>query len=104
MREFGTADGPDCTWQGRGDCAGWIDGGGVYLQMDVAMAVADKLARETGDGLGVTGSALMKAMHKNGYLASAGTDRGRRELTIRITADGAGRPYVAHVPLSAFEI
>jgi hypothetical protein len=104
VREFATAQGPGYVWEGRGDCAGWIDGGGVYLQMDVAVAAADKLARETGDGLGITGSALMKAMHKNGYLASVGTDRGRRELRIRITADGAGRPYVAHVPLSAFEI
>ena len=98
-----TKDGPDFTWEPRGDCVGWIDAGGVYLEMDAALAAADKLARDGGEGLQISERTLMRALDKRGYLASTGTSGARRELKVRVTVTGHGRPYVAHLPLSVFE-
>jgi hypothetical protein len=102
-REFATKDDSDWTWEPRGDCIGWIDAGGVYLYMDSAVATADRLARDGGEGLQISERTLMRALHKHGYLASTGTSGARRELKVRITVTGHGRPYVAHLPLAAFE-
>jgi Domain of unknown function (DUF3854) len=103
MREFATSQGPDFTWEPRGDCIGWIDPGGVYLNMEPALAAADRLARDGGDGLQISERSLMRALHKHGYLASTGLTRGRKELKVRIEVTGYGRPYVAHLPLGAFD-
>jgi hypothetical protein len=103
LREFATKDGPDCTWEPRGDCIGWIDAGGVYLDMDNALATADRLARDGGEGLQISERTLIRALNKHGYLASTGTIGARRELKVRVTVTGHGRPYVAHLPLSVFD-
>jgi hypothetical protein len=103
LREFATSQNPDPTWEPRGDCVGWIGTDGVYLDIETALAAADKLAREGGEGLQISERALMRALHNHGYLASTGTSGARRELKVRITVAGHGRPYVAHLPVTAFD-
>lgn len=95
-----------CGWRGDkagdltplGDCIGWLDGEDVYLEPGAALRRAHLAARESGDALSISESALRKCLNERGWLASV--DKARETLTVRRTICGSLLP-VLHLRRSA---
>ena len=60
-----------------------------YLDRDAALAEVQRLGRDTGDGLTISGQTLTKRLHERGLLAS--TDTVRETLLARRTLEGKRR-------------
>lgn len=80
----------------RGDRIGWIGERDVYLLPDATEAVVQRLARDQGDSLLLTGRALRKQLHERGALASVERHGDETRFTVRRSFRG-GRPYVLHL-------
>jgi len=99
-REDFTAPGSlDQGWRSQGKRAGWIDGENVYLQPDEAYAVAQHLAVEQGEGLGINPRTLHVRLKQQGLLAS--WDKTRQRNTVRRTLEGLKGREVLHVRASS---
>src|SRR5439155_19421009 len=72
-----------------GSCVGWVSGETLYLDRDAALAEVQRLGRDAGDPLAVTGPTLAKRLHERGYLVS--TDTTRNTLYIRKRPAGVPR-------------
>ncbi len=76
-------------WRGRidggaglqpmGDCVGWADDQGVYLEIDAALRQAQLMAGEN-DRIPLQATTLVKRMHQRKYLASIEAERGRLKV------------------------
>ena len=86
-------------WRAQGERIGWIEGNDLYLNPTVALAIAQRLARDQGDALVVTTLTLHKRLYEKGYLVSI--DKLRRTLTIRKTVEGKSLP-VLHLDTKRF--
>jgi hypothetical protein len=67
---IGAGDSVRTEWRPHGEHIGWLDGGDIYLQGDVAYAAVQRLARDGGDQLPVTLATLKKRLRERGLLAS----------------------------------
>ena len=76
-------------WKPRGHRVGWVSGDDLYLEPQASFAVAQRMARDTGEGLTVSNQTLRKRLKEKGLLKSTDTKRGR--LVIRRTLEGARR-------------
>jgi len=85
---WGIGEGPD---EGRpcGERIGWIAGDDLFLEPEASYAVAQRLARDSGDSITVASKTLHKRLHERGLLAS--TDDRRRKLTVRRVLEGRRR-------------
>jgi hypothetical protein len=90
----------DTEWRAMGDRIGWLDGESVYLNSGAAHAVAERMARDSGENLGVTPLVLRKRLAERGLLAS--TDSDHKTLTVRRTFEGIRRD-VLHFRTSTFQ-
>jgi hypothetical protein len=86
------------SFKARGDLIGWVDGDDIYLHPESAYNAARRFAA-TAVPLGVSKSAVHKALHERGLLASS---QGRGRLTIRKRL-GGGNPQVLHLTISGFD-
>ncbi len=91
-------DARDGSFRARGDLIGWVDGDDIYLHPESAYNAARRFAA-TAISLGVSKSAVHKALHERGLLASS---QGRGRLTIRKRL-GGGNPPVLHLTVSGFD-
>jgi len=88
-REIPSADGYSQDWRPQGDLVGWVDGADLYLEPEASYAVAQRLARDTGDSLAVTSRTLHKRLHEQHLLTS--TEPDRDTLTVRRVLAGSRR-------------
>jgi hypothetical protein len=79
-------------WRPQGERAGWIDEADVYLEPAASYAVAQRLARDSGEALAVSRRTLLKRLAERGLLAS--TERGRETLTVRRVLEAQRRAVV----------
>ncbi|MHB0912154.1 MAG: DUF3854 domain-containing protein [Armatimonadota bacterium] len=79
----------DTGYRPRGARIGWVDGEDVYLEPQAAFAVAQGMARDSGDTIPLRGKTLHKRLDEHGLLAS--TDTARSTLTVRRTLEGSRR-------------
>lgn len=91
-------DARDGSFRARGDLIGWVDGDDIYLHPESAYTAARRFAAPAMP-LGVSKSAVHKALHERGLLASS---QGRGRLTIRKRL-GGGNPPVLHLTISGFD-
>jgi len=57
-------------WRPQGELIGWLDGVNVYLEPEVAYAVAQKLARDQNTSLPVAARTLWKRLREKGVLSA----------------------------------
>jgi hypothetical protein len=81
-------------WAAAGDRIGWLDGPDLYLDPEAALAVAQWLAQERHEPLGVAARSLHKRLAEQGHLVSRDTTRDR--LVVRRSLEGSVRA-VLHV-------
>jgi hypothetical protein len=86
------------SFKARGDLIGWVDGDDIYLHPESAYNAARRFAA-TAVPLSVSKSAVHKALHERGLLASS---QGRGRLTIRKRL-GGGNPQVLHLTIIGFD-
>jgi hypothetical protein len=81
-------------WHSRGDCVGWCDEHGLYLEPEASYAAAQKM----GEGVSIAVETLHRRMSERGILLSHETRGGSRRLKVRKTIDGKRREvlHVAH--------
>jgi Domain of unknown function (DUF927) len=79
-------------WHPRGDCIGWCDEHGLYLEPDASYGVVQKM----GDGIGIAVDTLHRRMAERGVLLSTERRGDRRHLKVRKTIGGVRR-QVLHV-------
>jgi hypothetical protein len=91
---WGWRRGDDGGWRPRGDCVGWCDEHGLYLEPDASYAAAQRM----GDGVSITVETLHRRMFERGILLSHEVRGRKRRLKIRKTIDGKRREvlHVAH--------
>jgi hypothetical protein len=80
------------VWHSHGDCIGWCDEHGLYLEPEASHAVVQKI----GDGIGIAAETLHRRLDERGILLSHEMRGRRRRLKIRKTIGGVRR-YVLHV-------
>jgi hypothetical protein len=76
-------------WRPQGERAGWIDGDDLFLEPDVAFAIAQRLARDADEPLVISPSTLKRRLFERGLLK--GADRARMVYTVRRTLNRARR-------------
>jgi hypothetical protein len=86
QHEIGAGEYKRTEWHPHGDRVGWLDGDDLYLEPDVSVAVARRLAGETGDYLTVLPNTLHRLMRDRGLLVTI--DKARGTLTVRRTMEG----------------
>lgn len=79
---------------------GWLKGNNVYLQPEKAFTIAQQMAKELGEPLGVTLPTLQKRLFQKGRLKSRDEKRGRN--TQRVTINYV-RQTVLHLDASLFQ-
>ncbi|MBZ5639168.1 MAG: DUF3854 domain-containing protein [Acidobacteriia bacterium] len=84
----------DAHWRPIGDRVGWLEQADLYLEPEASYAVAQRMAREGGEGLSIAAKTLHKRLDERRYLVS--TEPGRGTLTIRRSLEGARR-HVLHL-------
>jgi hypothetical protein len=72
-----------------GDCIGWIDAEGVYLEPSATYRCVQAFGRDGGDMLPISAQVLKKRLREKGLLAS--TDERRQTLTVRRTICGSSK-------------
>ncbi len=77
------------TWTAVGDRVGWVDGADLFLEPEVAFAVAQRMSEAGHEPLGIGAKTLHKRLHEQGHLVSTEITRGH--LTIRKTLEGRVR-------------
>lgn len=82
------------TWRHRGSHIGWYNGTALLLQTKVAIAEAQKLAREIGQAITVTEKTLGKMLDERNMLLS--TDKENGHYAKRLSING-GRTRVLHI-------
>jgi hypothetical protein len=82
-------DSRDQTLRPLADRIGWVDGKNLYLEPEAAYSVAQKMAREGGEGLVLSSKTLHKRLKDKGLLVS--TDEKRNTLTVRRTLEESRR-------------
>jgi hypothetical protein len=92
-------DAGDGTYRTRGDLVGWLDGEDMFLQPDAAYAAVRQFAEKAGVPFGNSKTAVHKALHEKGLLASI-TGPGR--LTIR-KRTASSNPTVLHVAVKTLD-
>jgi hypothetical protein len=91
---IGTGENEREEWRFQGKRVGWLDDGALYLEPDAALAAAQAVGEDVGDGLTITPQVLRKRLHEQGLLASV--DQARETLTVRRKLEGRQRS-VLHV-------
>ena len=81
------------VWQPQGDCIGWVDKAGLYLQLEVAFEIARKMG---GGDFSVSSETLLRRMADRKLLLTIHNRGGRRRLKVRKTIAGV-RQSVMHV-------
>ena len=84
--------GQSIQWQPRGTHIGWLDGDDLYLEPDAAFAVAQRFARDQGDGLSVTKNTLWRRLRERGLLTSFQEGKNLARVSI-----GVKRRYAVHI-------
>lgn len=92
--------GPD-DWRQEGPLVGWTDGKSLYLDLDLALGAAQRVAGDLGQHLAISPSVLAKGLHERGQLMCTDLE-GRGTYKIRRTF-GDRRRQVLHLSLSALE-
>ncbi|HEV2545927.1 MAG TPA: hypothetical protein VGU20_01180 [Stellaceae bacterium] len=69
-------------WQPSGERLGWIDGDAVYLSPEGAFRMAQRLAREGGDGVALTKNTLFKRLDERGLLSQRDADRHTKSIIV----------------------
>ena len=97
---MGAGDFARSDLQAKGRRVGWVEadavGERVYLDPAAAFAVAQDLARRTGDGIAVTAGVLRRRLKEGGLLAAV--DEKRETVMIRKTIEGGQKTVLAVVP------
>ena len=86
-------------WRPGGEKIGWLDGDNLYLEPNVSYAVAERMARDTGDSLLLQPKTLHKRLKEKGYLLST-EETTRSTNTIRKQIHGS-RHSVLHMKASS---
>ena len=73
-------------WKERGKRIGWFDGKLLYLEPEASYAVAQDLARRSGDAITASAQTLRRRLHDRGLLAEV--DEKRDTLLMRKTLGG----------------
>ncbi len=81
--------GEHAEWRPRGERVAWLDGGDLYLEPEAAYAAAQRLGRDSGDVLALTGHSLRRRLRDRKLLASV--DEKRETLTVRRVLEGRRR-------------
>jgi hypothetical protein len=87
LRSGGSARNRWDEWHPKGDRIGWVDGADIFLEPDTAYAMAQRLAADGGDSLGVTRETLYKRLVEGGFVMSHDPNR----HTLRKVVAGARR-------------
>jgi phage/plasmid primase-like uncharacterized protein len=86
----------DFGYEPQGELVGWIaPDDSLYLLMDAAFASCQRLARETGQSIGVGPTAIRKRIDAKGFILTREGGK-RKRLTNRITINGA-KVTVLHI-------
>jgi hypothetical protein len=85
----GSSSRDDSSWMPLGDRIGWIDGDHLYLEPEAALAVAQRVARDSGDPLIVGGGTLHRQLQERRLLVTV--DQTRGVLTVRRTLEDRRR-------------
>ncbi|MGE0821736.1 MAG: hypothetical protein AB7G75_10945 [Candidatus Binatia bacterium] len=83
----------------KGEKIGWLEEPNVYLEPDVAFAIAQKLARDQGESLPVSEQTLRKRLNEKGFLASI--DHASQTLLVRRQLEGQ-QHRVLHLHVDTF--
>jgi hypothetical protein len=83
----------------RGRCVGWQTEQGVAFDADAMFAVVQKIAREQGEPITFTLSAVLKRMHELGHLLRVEKRSGKTRYRCRMSLQGH-RPDVVLLPTS----
>lgn len=73
----------------QGACIGWVQGEDLYLEPEAASAVAQRMAHEQGESLGISAQGLGKSLREQGFLKSV--ERKRKTPFVRKTLQGKER-------------
>lgn len=85
-------------WRPSGDRIGWVDGDDLYLDLQAAVAAAQRLGKDSGEQIPVTHQTLTRRLKEQGLLVSCEEARG--VLTVRRTLGGKRRD-VLHLEAGA---
>jgi hypothetical protein len=97
---WGWAGEANDTLQAQGEPIGWLEGDDVFLQPEKAFTMAQQMAKELGEPLGVAQPTLQKRLRQKGLLKS--WDYGRERNTVRKTF-GTARQTVLHLDAAPFQ-
>lgn len=95
----GNGENTELRAKAKGEKIGWLDGDNLYLDSEVAFAVAQRLSRDQNDSVPVTLQTLRKRLKEKNYLASV--DDAHETITVRRVVEGKKRP-VLHVRKNIF--
>jgi hypothetical protein len=84
-------------WEPKGERMGFLDGDNLFLQPQVAYAVAERLGRETNEPISLSPQTLWKRIHEAGLLKA--TDEKSESLKVRRVFDGH-RQWFLYLDLS----
>lgn len=82
-------DGSSTVWRPQGNRIGWVSGQDLYLEPEASYAIAQRIARDSGDIIPVASKTLHKRLCERGLLVSI--DENRNTLSTRRTLEGARR-------------
>ncbi len=85
--------------RGQGEGIGWLDGNDVYLQPEKAFTMAQQMAKELGEPLGISQQTLQKRLRQKGLLKN--WDHARQRNTTRVTLYNT-RETVLHLDAASF--
>jgi hypothetical protein len=85
-------------WRSEGARAGWVDGDDLYIDLEAAIAAAQRVSQATGNPVAVSPKTLVKRLHERGFLKSVDSERG--SLRVRRMLQGSRRA-VLHLSASA---
>lgn len=83
------SDGLREEWRPQGERIGWCSERDLFLEPEASFAVAQKLARDSGESITISAHTLRRRLHERGYLASV--EQVRETLTIRRMIEGVQR-------------
>jgi hypothetical protein len=86
-----TNEGPVTEWRPQGARIGWIEDDDLLLEPEAAFTVAQRGARDQGDGFSISPRTLRQRLAERRLLRSTDEGRARGTLTVRWDLEGARR-------------
>jgi hypothetical protein len=94
----GVGESQRVDWRPEGARAGWVEDGDLYIDLEAAIAAAQRVSQATGNPVAVSPKTLAKRLHERGFLKSVDSERG--SLRVRRMLQGSRRA-VLHLAASA---